>query len=86
MRILGAPLRYTPYSPHFTHASLKFLGWIFKLNDFGAQTHCIWMPNPMTLDGKLNDFCHSIYMLLKNYPKRLGNKRIQGLSLGAGHK
>lgn len=55
MRILGATLRCTPYSPHFTRGSPKYLGWIFKLHDFGAQTHCIWMPNPMTLDAKLND-------------------------------
>lgn len=55
MRILGATLRCTPYSPHFTRGSPKFLGWIFKLNDFEAQTHCIWMANPMTLDTKLND-------------------------------
>ena len=55
MRIHGTSLRYTPYSPHFTHGSPKYLGWILKLHDFGTQTHCIWMPNPMTLDAKLND-------------------------------
>lgn len=66
MRILGATLRCTPYSPHFTHASLKFLGWIFKLNDLGAQTHCIWMPNPMTLDAKLNDFAIQSLCFWKN--------------------
>lgn len=66
MRILGAPLRCTPYSPHFTHASLKFLGWIFKLNDFGAQTHCIWMANSMTLDAKLNDIDGQSTCLWKN--------------------
>lgn len=34
----GASLRYTSFSPHFTRALLKFLGWIFKLHDFGVQT------------------------------------------------
>lgn len=66
MRILVKTLRYTPYSPHFTHASLKFLGWIFKLNDLGAQTHCIWMANPMTLDAKLNDIDGQSTCLWKN--------------------
>ena len=55
MRMDGTPLRYTSFSPQFSHASPKYLGWILKLHDFGAQTHCIWIPNPMTLDAKLND-------------------------------
>ncbi|KGF40075.1 hypothetical protein HMPREF2140_08645 [Hoylesella buccalis DNF00985] len=66
MRIHGATLRCTPYSPHFTRGSPKFLGWIFKLHDFGAQTHCIWMPNPMTLDAKLNDFAIQSLCFWKN--------------------
>ena len=36
MRILGTTLRCTPYSPHFTRGSPKYLGWIFKLHDFGV--------------------------------------------------
>lgn len=66
MRIHGTSLRYTPYSPHFTRGSPKFLGWIFKLHDFGAQTHCIWIPNPMTLDAKLNDIDGQSTCLWKN--------------------
>ena len=66
MRILGATLCCTPYSPHFTRGSPKVLGWIFKLHDFGAQTHCIWMPNSMTLDAKLNDFAIQSLCFWKN--------------------
>lgn len=86
MRIHGTSLRYTPYSPHFTHGSPKYLGWILKLHDFGTQTHCIWMPNPMTLDAKLNDFAIQSLCFWKKYSKRLGNKRIQVWNLRAGHK
>ena len=66
MRIHGPSLRYTPYSPHFTHGSPKYLGWILKLHDFGTQTHCIWMPNPMTLDAKLNDIGGQFTCFWKN--------------------
>lgn len=86
MRIHGTSLRYTPYSPHFTHGSPKYLGWILKLHDFGTQTHCIWMPNPMTLDAKLNDIGGQSTCFWKTVLNDWKTREYMVIFLGAGHK